>query len=268
MPWQQIVEFQRDIYLAFADHIKAFAQGGGWLAFLAFLPMGIAFGAVHALTPGHSKSVLATYLTGSSMKAHKALLVSMALSFTHVSMAVLIALLALPLVSHSFVDAGSAPALQALSRGLLGVIGLWMLGSALFRHAHTHSSSEGVVVGFLAGLIPCPLTLFMMTFAIIHQVVVTGLLFAVSMMIGVCLTLSAVALLAVAFREQLGRLMRSRPRLLAAASKSIEAVAGAILLAVAGFELSRWAGLAFLFGWVSNVAIWFQQTFPILMQSG
>jgi cytochrome c-type biogenesis protein len=27
-------------------------------------------------------------------------------------------------------------------------------------------------------------------------------------------------------------------------------------------------GLAFLLGWVSNVAIWFQQTFPILMQIG
>ncbi|MBX4895335.1 cytochrome c biogenesis CcdA family protein [Rhizobium bangladeshense] len=27
-------------------------------------------------------------------------------------------------------------------------------------------------------------------------------------------------------------------------------------------------GLAFLFGWVSDVAIWFQQTFPILMQIG
>jgi ABC-type nickel/cobalt efflux system permease component RcnA len=199
MPWQQIIEFQREIYLSFADHIKTFAAGGGWLAFLAFLPMGIAFGAVYALTPGHSKSVLATYLTGSSMKARKALLVS--LSFTHVTMAVLIALLALPLVSHSFGDAGSAPALQVISRGLLGMIGLWMLWSALFRHAHTHSRGEGVVVGFMAGLIPCPLTLFVMTFAMIHQVVVTGLLFAVSMMIGVCLTLSAVALLSVVFRE-------------------------------------------------------------------
>ncbi|PDT27212.1 ABC transporter permease [Rhizobium sp. L9] len=237
MPWQQIVEFQREIYLAFADHIKSFAGGGGWLAFLAFLPMGIAFGAVHALTPGHSKSVLATYLTGSSMKAHRALFVSMALSFTHVAMAVLIALLALPLVSHSFVDAGSAPALQALSRGLLGVIGLWMLGSALFRRAHTHSSGEGILVGFMAGLIPCPLTLFVMTFAMIHQVVVTGILFAVSMMIGVGVTLSAVALLSVAFREQLARLLRTRPRLLAVTSKTIEAAAGAILLAVAIHEI-------------------------------
>ncbi|MGO4113318.1 ABC transporter permease [Rhizobium ruizarguesonis] len=174
MPWQQIIEFQRDIYLSFAEHIKSFAAGGGWFAFLTLLPMGVAFGAAHALTPGHSKSVLATYLTGSSMKAHKALLVSMALSFTHVSM---------------------------------------------------------------AGLIPCPLTLFVMTFAMIHQVIITGLLFALSMMLGVCVTLSAVAILAVMFREQLARLLSTRPRLLAVVSKSIEAVAGAILVAVALHEI-------------------------------
>jgi len=237
MFWQSIIDYQREIYLAFAGHIKAFASGGGWMAFLAFLPMGVAFGAVHAMTPGHSKSVLATYLAGSSTKAHRALLVSMALSFAHVGMAVLIALLALPLVSHSFGDAGSAPLLQAVSRGLLGVIGGWMLWNALFRPAHTHSHREGVVVGFIAGLIPCPLTLFVMTFAMIHQVVVTGILFAVTMMIGVGATLSVVALLAVTFRDQLSHLLRTRPRLLATASKSVEAVAGLILLAVAAHEL-------------------------------
>ncbi|WP_281015692.1 hypothetical protein [Rhizobium chutanense] len=32
--------------MAFADHIKSFASGSGWFAFLAFLPMGIAFGAI------------------------------------------------------------------------------------------------------------------------------------------------------------------------------------------------------------------------------
>jgi ABC-type nickel/cobalt efflux system permease component RcnA len=199
--------------------------------------MGIAFGAVHAMTPGHSKSVLATYLTGSSMKARRALLVSMALSFTHVTMAVVIALLALPLVSHSFGNAGSAPLLQAVSRGLLGLIGAWMLWSALFRPAHTHSGQEGIAVGLMAGLIPCPLTLFVMTFAMIHQVAITGILFAITMMIGVGVTLSAFALLSVAFREQLARLLKTRPRLLTATSKTIEAAAGAILLAVAIHEI-------------------------------
>ncbi|NKF10323.1 ABC transporter permease [Rhizobium sp. BUS002] len=240
MMFQQIVDVQREIYLAFAGHIKAFAAGGGWAAFLAFLPMGIVFGAVHAMTPGHSKSVLATYLAGSSTKAHRALFVSLALSVTHVAMAVLIALLALPLVSNSFVDAGSSPVLEVVSRGLLGLIGIWMLLSAVFRQAHVHPEGEGLLVGFVAGLVPCPLTLFVMTFAMIHQVVVTGLLFALTMMIGVALTLSLVALLAVFFRERISHLMRTRPRLLAAVSRLTGGLAGAALVGVAAVEISNW----------------------------
>jgi hypothetical protein len=61
---QIVVDIQRDIYLALAEHIKAFAVGGGWAAFRAFLTLGIVFGAVHALTPRHRKSILASYLTG------------------------------------------------------------------------------------------------------------------------------------------------------------------------------------------------------------
>ncbi|MDM9624982.1 ABC transporter permease [Rhizobium sp. S152] len=238
--FQQIIDIQREIYLTFAAHIKDYAAGGGWTSFLAFLPMGIVFGSVHAMTPGHSKSVLATYLAGSSTKAHRALLVSLALSFTHVSMAVVIALLALPLVSHSFVDAGSSPILEVVSRGLLGVIGLWMLISAVFRHGHIHSEGEGILMGVAAGLIPCPLTLFVMTFAMIHQVVVTGLLFAVTMMLGVALTLSAVALLAVVFRDRITYLMRTRPALFATVSRVTSALAGTVLILVAAQELSNW----------------------------
>ncbi|KJF70704.1 ABC transporter permease [Agrobacterium rhizogenes] len=244
MMFQQIVDVQREIYLAFAGHIKEFAAGGGWASFLAFLPMGVVFGAVHAMTPGHSKSVLATYLAGSSMKAHRALLVSLALSFTHVTTAVLIALLALPLVSHSFVDAGSSPILEVVSRGLLGIIGLWMLVSALFRHDHLHAEGEGLLVGIAAGLVPCPLTLFVMTFAMIHQAIVTGLLFAITMMMGVALTLSVVAILAVLFRERISHLMRTRPLLLASVSRTTGGIAGAVLVGVAAVEISNWIATA------------------------
>src|SRR3546814_19921065 len=62
---QLIVDLQRDIYLAFAERIRIFAETGDWAQLAVFLPLGIVFGAVHALTPGHSKIVLATYLAGS-----------------------------------------------------------------------------------------------------------------------------------------------------------------------------------------------------------
>ncbi|WP_419694834.1 nickel/cobalt transporter [Mesorhizobium muleiense] len=236
---QWIIDVQRDIYLAFAGHIRAFADGGSWTALAAFLPMGIVFGAVHAMTPGHSKAVLATYLTGSSAGMGRSLLVSLALSFTHVTTAVLIAMLSLPLVSVALGSVGRAPALETISRGLLGLIGLWMLWRAFSHAGHKHDAEEGAAFGFMAGLIPCPLTLFVMTFAIVRGVPEAGIAFAVTMMAGVAFTLCAVALATVFFRQQLVGFLETRPRLVAAVTRSIEAVAGLVLVAIAIREIIR-----------------------------
>ncbi len=81
---QWLIDIQRDIYLTFADHIRAFAAAGSWTALATFLPMGIAFGAVHAMTLDHSKSILATYLAGSSSGMGRSLAMSLTLSFVHV----------------------------------------------------------------------------------------------------------------------------------------------------------------------------------------
>lgn len=77
----------------------------------------------------------------------------------------------------------------------------------MFRPAHSHGAGEGVAVAMMAGLIPCPLTLFVMSFAISRGVPVAGVLFAVVMMLGVMLTLSLTALAAVLFRQQVTRLL-------------------------------------------------------------
>ncbi|WP_217577806.1 ABC transporter permease [Mesorhizobium sp. GbtcB19] len=197
---QALFEYQREIYLAVAQHLKAFASDGSWFALLAVLPMRVVFGAAHALTPGHSKTLLAAYITGSQVKLSRGLLASVALSFTHITLAVLIAVLALPLVSIALGSVGRAPALEMLSRGLLGLVGVWMIWRAL-RGRHDHRVHEGEAVGVMAGLIPCPLTLFVMTYAITRGIPWAGLVFAVAMMAGVAITLGVVVLLAVLFRS-------------------------------------------------------------------
>jgi nickel/cobalt exporter len=102
---------------------------------------------------------------------------------------------------------------------------------------HGHGDQEGVAVGIMAGLIPCPLTLFVMTFAMIRGVPEAGIAFAVTMMAGVAFTLSAVALVTVFFRSRLVNLLKSRPKLIAVVTRSIEAAAGAVLVAVALHEI-------------------------------
>lgn len=57
-----------------------------------------------------------------------------------------------------------------------------------------HVHNEGIVVGIFAGLIPCPLTLFTMFLAQSRGVHELRYALAVTMMIGVAPTLSAVAI--------------------------------------------------------------------------
>ncbi|WP_348528164.1 hypothetical protein [Mesorhizobium sp. L103C565B0] len=90
----------------------------------------------------------------------------------------------------------------------------------------------------MAGLIPCPLTLFVMTFAISRGVPGAGILFAITMMVGVALTLSSVAVLSILFRERLVHFFDSRPRLFDTISRAIEGAAGLALASVAVWQLT------------------------------
>ncbi len=57
------------------------------------------------------------------------------------------------------------------------------------------------------------------------------------MMIGVAVTLSAVAIITVFFRVGLVRLLAARPRPIEGAAKILEAVAGLVLVAIAFNEI-------------------------------
>jgi nickel/cobalt transporter (NicO) family protein len=230
--FQELVALQREIYLAFGDRIGQFAATGDWGVLAAYLPMGIVFGAAHALMPGHSKAVLATYLAGSTASIPRGLAVSLVLSCVHVSMSVIIVLAALPLVSVTLVGIGSAPLLENLSRGLLGLIGIWMLWQGVRGAIHQHAG-QGLAAGFAAGLIPCPLTLFVMSFAVRRGVPEAGVAFAFVMIIGVGLVLATVALATVLFRQQLIRLLASRPQVVDRVTRTVQVTAGVILIVIA-----------------------------------
>jgi len=140
-----LVGLQRGIHGTLSGDVAAFAATGDWLALLAVLPLGMLFGSIHALTPGHSKAVLAAYVVGSGMSPWKALGTAFDLSVTHIGSAVLLALVGTALVTRTIVGAGQAPALELTSRLLLVVIGVWLVVAA-FRHRPRHRG-EGAAVG-------------------------------------------------------------------------------------------------------------------------
>jgi ABC-type nickel/cobalt efflux system permease component RcnA len=119
---QILVDAQTTINQSVVATINAFAASRDWAILAPVLPFGVAFGAIHALTPGHSKAVLASYVAGSPLSIARGFAVAASLSVTHIMSAVLIALLALPIVAVSFTGAGRAPILENLSRAMIPCI--------------------------------------------------------------------------------------------------------------------------------------------------
>ena len=234
---EHLIAMQRWIYAALSADLSAFAGTRNWAALAAVLPTGILFGAVHALTPGHGKSILASYLLGSRLATLRAFAVATVLALTHVGSAVALALLAAPLVTRTLGGVGRAPTLETLSRGLLVVIGAWLIVRALRRREHPHG--EGLMVGFVAGLVPCPLTLFAMLFALSRGVPEAGLLFASAMMLGVLTTLGAVALLTILMRDQLVGFMARHGASMQRLTRFLDGAAGVLLIVLSVRELGR-----------------------------
>lgn len=231
-----LVEVQRTIHASLSVDIAAFATDRNWAALLAVLPIGVLFGAAHALTPGHSKAVLATYVAGSGMGPAKALVTAFALALTHIASAVIIAVAAGWLVSRTMTSAGQAPALELASRLMLVAVGLWLVLRALRRRPHVHG--EGLAVGLMAGLVPCPLTLFLMFYATSKGVPEAGLTFAAAMLVGVGSVLVIVALLSAFARRFVVAFSAGHGVSMGRVSQVIDIGAGLVLMALALAELA------------------------------
>ncbi len=232
-----LIALQRWIYSTLSAELGGFAATRDWATLASVLPLGIVFGAIHALTPGHGKTVLASYLVGSRLAVLRSFAVAGTLALTHVASAVVLALLAGPLVTRTVGGVGRAPVLEKLSRGVLGAIGVWLLVRA-FR-GRSHHQHEGLMVGVVAGLVPCPLTLFVMFFALIRGVPEAGVTFAIAMMIGIALTLAGVAGVTVLARDWMVNLIARRGASIDRLARILDGVSGVLLITIALSELLR-----------------------------
>jgi ABC-type nickel/cobalt efflux system permease component RcnA len=108
---------------------------------LVALVVAAGLGAVHALSPGHGKAMVASYLIGSKGRVRDAILLGGIVTFTHVFSVVLLGVLALALTEY-LAPEEVYPWLGFASGCLIFVIGYWLLASRALGLGHTHSHSH------------------------------------------------------------------------------------------------------------------------------
>jgi nickel/cobalt exporter len=190
------------------------AAGRGVLVLL--LLTAFAWGAIHALSPGHGKAMVAAYLVGSRGTARHAAALGATVTITHTAGVFALGLVALGL-SEYVLPEDLYPWLNLVSGVLVVGVGAYVLRKNVRRrrkhhHHHHHAPHEklswrGIIaMGAAAGLIPCPSALVVLLGAIAQGQIALGMLMIVAFSLGLACTLTGLGMAVVYAGRALGRL--------------------------------------------------------------
>jgi nickel/cobalt transporter (NicO) family protein len=234
----------------FAGVFADAAAGRGVLLF--FLLAALAWGAVHALSPGHGKTMVAAYLVGTRGRARHALALGATVTITHTIGVFALGLVTLAL-SQYILPEDLYPWLNLVSGLMVLVVGAAVLRSRFRRarrrhhhhdHDHDHDHGHGhelehdlswkglVGMGASAGLIPCPSALVVLLAAVSQHEIALGLLLIVAFSLGLAGTLTALGLAVVYAGRATSRL--SLPAWVGTALPALSA----LVIVVAGIALT------------------------------
>jgi ABC-type nickel/cobalt efflux system permease component RcnA len=202
---ENLVAIQRWLYGGMASGLGDVA-GGDVRAIFVAMAAAVLFGAVHALMPGHGKTVLVSYHLGQPSKLQSGVVNGAIVALTHVGLALVLVLAGFAVISRAFAYGGRTPDFEVASGSLIALIGAFLLWRAIRVDHHAHRG-DGRTLALATGMIPCPLTTFVMSYALARGMLAAGLAVTAAMAIGMIATIGGAALAAAFARDRFMRLM-------------------------------------------------------------
>jgi nickel/cobalt transporter (NicO) family protein len=215
-------DLQRWLYAGIAANLDEVATRNLW-TLVSAMAAAMVFGAVHALMPGHGKAVLVSYYLGRACDLRQGLLSGLILALTHVGTVV---------ISRAFAVGGRTPTFEAASAAMITLIGGFLLWRALRSPQHGHER-DGRALAFVTGLVPCPLTTFIMTYALVRGVLGLGLIVTAAMAVGMVATIGGSAMVTILARERCVLLLARTETWRCSLGKALEII-GSIAVLVLG----------------------------------
>jgi ABC-type nickel/cobalt efflux system permease component RcnA len=167
------------------------------------------WGALHALSPGHGKAMVAAYLVGTRGSTRDAVILGATVTVTHTAGVIGLGVVALGL-SAWVLPEQLYPWLTLASGVMVVSVGIAVLRRRVRRHDHHHHHHEHrrslLAMGASAGLIPCPSALVVLLGAVAQHRIGLGLVLIVAFSAGLAATLTGIGIAVVHAGKVLARL--------------------------------------------------------------
>jgi nickel/cobalt transporter (NicO) family protein len=253
--FSSLVALQGQFYRAMQKSVTALRETG---AILPLMGIGFSYGVFHAAGPGHGKAIISAYVTaqGSDLKAAIAFSFAAALFQALVAIVLVTLLAALLNLSGRFLTQAVSYT-EITGFALIALFGLaltWRKAGVLINNAPSCGPGCGhgsvpelntdvrLAIIAAAGARPCTGAILLLILALSQQVYVAGILAVLAMGLGVALTTSLIAALAVLAKRLALWLAAGTASRSFHASRILELFAAALLSVLGIILLMGWAG--------------------------
>ena len=200
--WQELVSLQKDLRDRLTAYLKAMKEGDdkviSWFLLICFI-----YGLVHALGPGHGKSVVAGYFLARRGKWWHGVSLGFSITMIH-TMSAVILLFVLFLLARTMVFSTfelSRMAIEKASYLLVVFTGLILIGASIFNRIKIkkEKSSNSIIetqaswkellaISFITGIVPCPAVALVVFFCLLQGLYGMALLGALAIGFGMAFT--------------------------------------------------------------------------------
>ncbi|WP_051822339.1 nickel/cobalt transporter [Desulfonatronum thiodismutans] len=253
----EMVALQRDLRQRMTNYARQIQERPLGAATWQLLLLSFFYGVIHALGPGHGKSIVCSYFVSRRGTWRQALLFGNLITATHILSAVVIIVGLSWVLGRANIAAFHSVEgrLESISYALITLIGFFLLGKTLFdwRRASRERPGEEpdecprssprdiVTLSLATGLMPCPGAALILLFTLSLNVFWAGLMAMIPLALGMGLTASALGLITVGSTNAVLDVSRRSKRLFAILHRTL-ACLGALLIIILGASLLLSAG--------------------------
>jgi nickel/cobalt exporter len=169
-------------------------------AIFILIALAFAYGVIHAIGPGHGKTVSGSYFLSRRATMKKGILLGFLIAVIHAVSAVTVVL-----VLYFILKKGIGTSMEHYSRavkiasaGAIMLIGAFLLvrrvirknGEEEERENHDSHDRSLLLIAFAVGIVPCPGAVLILLFSMNMDIILYGIILAFVMSVGMALTIS------------------------------------------------------------------------------
>jgi len=217
-PSTQIMESQRFLHERLAEYISEWNENSSYRSFFILLFFSFLYGVIHAIGPGHRKTVIFSFYITRRANVFEPLWVSFVLAFSHGGVALLLAFIFRGVAGAMSVNTNDASIyLEGFSFILLIFLSFFSIIHVIFDHIIAHheccsKASEKLKLSalLLSGLYPCPAAILVLVLAFALKIIATGVFAIIAMSLGMCIPITISGYIAWAGRKSLFNKMKNK----------------------------------------------------------